>query len=174
MVAVHRTIGIDPVDRQGQIGGVMRRSIKLMIDGSLLEKELRTRDITKWDASLKIGYSHSYLSGCCVNGEISERAMKLLDALLGIKYEDIKPKPQVVKPDRNLIQLSRVLEQKEKVEFFENCEEKISNAVVTLNVCLDLIDQLQSIREQVEADMKELMTVQEVYQKTLKRVKEAS
>lgn len=174
MVAVRGVAVFDPVDRQDQIGGTMRRSSKLTIDGSLLEKELRTRDITKWDASLKIGYSHSYLSGCCVNGEISERAMKLLDALLGIKYEDIEPKPQVVKPDRNLIQLSRVLEQKEKVEFFENCEEKISNAVVTLNVCLDLIDQLQSIREQVDADMKELMTVQEVYQKTLKRVKETA
>ena len=76
--------------------------------------------------------------------------------------------------DSNLIQLSKVKEQKEKIEFFETCEEKISNAVVTLNVCLDMIDQLLVIREQVENDMKELMTVQEVYQKTLKRVKEAS
>lgn len=152
----------------------MRRSSKLTIDGYLLENELKIRCITKWDASLKLGYSHSYLSGCCVNGEISERAMKLLDALLGIKYEDIEPKPQLVKPDRNLIQLSRVLEQKEKVEFFENCEEKISNAVITLQICRDLIDQLTNVREQVVNDMRELMTVQDVYQKTLERIKETA
>ena len=97
--------------------------------------------------------------------------MKLLEAVLGISYDDIKPE---IPQDKNLIQLSKVREQKEKVEFFESCEERISNAVVTLNVFIDMIDQFIAIREQVENDLKELMTVQDVYQKTLRRIKEAS
>ena len=152
----------------------MRESNKVPIDGRRLEAEIFKRNLNKVQASEKIGYSHAYLANCGSQGFISTKAMKLLEAVLAIRYEDVKPCEPIVPKDSNLIQLSKVKEQKEKIEFFENCEEKISNAVVTLNVCLDMIDQLLVIREQVENDMKELMTVQEVYQKTLKRVKEAS
>lgn len=146
----------------------MAGSRKIPVDGERLEQEIKARKLNKVQASEKIGYSHSYLANCGSEGFISQKAMKLLEAVLGISYEDIKPE---IPQDKNLIQLSKVREQKEKVEFFESCEEKISNAVVTLNVCLDIIDQIVSIREQVESDLKELMTVQDVYQKTLRRVK---
>lgn len=149
----------------------MRESKKVPIDGRRLEAEIFKRNLNKVQASEKIGYSHSYLATCGSQGFISLKALKLLEVVLGISYEDIKPE---VPQDSNLIQLSKVREQKEKIEFFENCEEKISNAIVTLNVCLDLADSITAIRAQIENDMKELMTVQEVYQKTLKRVKEAS
>ena len=149
----------------------MAGSKKIPVDGERLEQEIKARKLNKVQASEKIGYSHSYLANCGSEGFISQKAMKLLEAVLGISYEDIKPE---IPQDKNLIQLSKVREQKEKVEFFESCEEKISNAVVTLNVCLDIIDQIVSIREQVESDLKELMTVQDVYQKTLRRIKEAS
>lgn len=152
----------------------MRESKKVPIDGRRLEAEIFKRNLNKVQASEKIGYSHAYLANCGSQGFISTKAMKLLEAVLAIRYEDVKPCEPIVPKDSNLIQLSKVKEQKEKIEFFETCEEKISNAVVTLNVCLDMIDQLLVIREQVENDMKELMTVQDVYQKTLKRVKEAS
>lgn len=146
----------------------MAGSKKIPVDGERLEQEIKARKLNKVQASEKIGYSHSYLANCGSEGFISQKAMKLLEAVLGISYDDIKPE---IPKDKNLIQLSKVREQKEKVEFFESCEEKISNAVVTLNVCLDIIDQIVSIREQVESDLKELMTVQDVYQKTLRRVK---
>lgn len=149
----------------------MSGSKKVPIDGRRLEVEIFKRDLNKVQASERIGYSHSYLANCSSEGFISQKAMKLLEAVLGISYEDIKPE---IPQDKNLIQLSKVMEQKEKVEFFENCEEKISNAVVTLNVFIDMIDQFIAIREQVENDLKELMTVQDVYQKTLRRIKEAS
>ena len=146
----------------------MAGSRKIPVDGERLEQEIKARKLNKVQASEKIGYSHSYLANCGSEGFISQKAMKLLEAVLGISYDDIKPE---IPQDKNLIQLSKVREQKEKVEFFENCEEKISNAVVTLNVFIDMIDQFVAIREQVENDLKELMTVQDVYQKTLKRVK---
>lgn len=152
----------------------MKESRKIPIDGRRLECELFARKLTKVQASEKIGYSHAYLANCGSERLISPKAVKLLEAVLGIRYEDIKPEESEERQDSNLIQLSKVREQKEKIEFFESCEERISNAVVTLNVCLDMIDQLLSVREQVENDMKELVMVQEVYQKTLKRVKEAS
>lgn len=146
----------------------MAGSRKIPVDGERLEQEIKARKLNKAQASEKIGYSHSYLANCGSEGFISQKAMKLLEAVLGISYEDIKPE---IPQDKNLIQLSKVREQKEKVEFFESCEERISNAVVTLNVFIDMIDQFIAIREQVENDLKELMTVQDVYQKTLKRVK---
>lgn len=149
----------------------MSGSKKMPIDGRRLEVEIFKRDLNKVQASESIGYSHSYLANCGSEGFISQKAMKLLEAVLGISYDDIKPE---IPQDKNLIQLSKVREQKEKVEFFESCEEKISNAVVTLNVFIDMIDQFIAIREQVENDLKELMTVQDVYQITLRRIKEAS
>lgn len=152
----------------------MAGSRKIPVDGERLEQEIKARKLNKVQASERIGYSHAYLANCGSQGFISTKAMKLLEAVLGIRYEDVKPYEPKVPKDSNLIQLSKVKEQKEKIEFFENCEEKISNAIVTLNVCLDLADSITAIRAQIENDMKELMTVQEVYQKTLKRVKEAS
>lgn len=146
----------------------MAGSRKFPVDGERLEQEIKSRKLNKAQASEKIGYSHSYLANCGSEGFISQKAMKLLEAVLGISYDDIKPE---ITQDKNLIQLSKVREQKEKVEFFESCEEKISNAVVTLNVFIDMIDQFIAIRDQVENDLKELMTVQDVYQKTLRRVK---
>lgn len=148
--------------------------MKIAIDGKKLEGEILTRKLTKVQASEKIGYSHAYLANCGSQGFISPKAMKLLEVVLGIKYEDIKPEKRVEQQDNNLIQLSKVREQKEKIQFFESCEEKISNAIVTLNVCLDLADSITAIRAQIENDMRELMTVQDVYQKTLKRVKETA
>lgn len=149
----------------------MRKDIKVPVDGKKLTYEIHARQLTKVEAGKRIGYSHSYLANCGSFGQISQRAVKLLETVLGIRYEDIRPDEQ---QDRNLIELSKVRIHDEKIEFFENCEEKISNAVVTLNVCLDMIDQLQSIREQVENDLKELVTVQDVYQKTLSRIKESA
>ena len=149
----------------------MAGSRKIPVDGERLEQEIKARKLNKVQASEKIGYSHSYLANCGSEGFISQKAMKLLEAVLGLSYDDIKPE---IPQDKNLIQLSKVREQKEKVEFFESCEEKISNAVVTLNVFIDMIDQFIAIREQVESDLKELMTVQDIYQMTLKRIKEAS
>lgn len=149
----------------------MAGSRKIPVDGERLEQEIKARKLNKVQASEKIGYSHSYLANCGSEGFISQKAMKLLEAVLGISYDDMKPE---IPQDKNLIQLSKVREQKEKVEFFESCEERISNAVVTLNVFIDMIDQFTAIREQVENDLKELMTVQDVYQQILRRIKEAS
>lgn len=150
------------------------RTNSVPISGEKLTREIRKTGESKCVVSSNIGYSRSYLANCCYLGEISKSALLLLEQMYGISYDSVKPETGQIEPDNNLVRLSESQMQKEKIEFFETCEEKISNAVVTLNVCLDMIDQLLVIRERVENDMRELMTVQEVYQKTLKRVKEAS
>ena len=142
----------------------------LPISGERLKMAIKKTGVSQVDASYQIGYSRSYLANCCNLGEISKSALLLLNKMFGIGYDDIKPETEKEEPDNNLVRLSEVQMQEEKIEFFESCEEKISNAVVTLNVCLDIIDQIVGIREQVQNDLKELMTVQDVYQKPLKRL----
>lgn len=142
----------------------------LPISGEKLKMAILKTGVSQVDASYQIGYSRSYLATCCNSGVISKSALLLLNRMYGIGYEDIKPETEQIEPDNNLVRLSEAQMQEEKIEFFQSCEEKISNAVVTLNVCLDIIDQIIGIREQVQNDLNELMTVQDIYQKTLKRL----
>lgn len=144
------------------------------ISGEKLIRDIRNIDEPECVVSANIGFSPSYLSKCCSLGKINKSALILLEKMYGISYDSIKPETEQIEPDNNLVRLSETQMQEEKIEFFQSCEEKISNAVVTLNVCLDIIDQIVGIREQVQNDLNELMTVQDIYQKTLKRLKEKS
>lgn len=175
MVAIcygNRIFAVDGKDKvEGKERGMKGSGNIISIDGEKLAREIAARKITKVDASKKIGFSHSYIAGCCSNGRISKAAAKLLEVVLGIGYADIKPEEPGMPHDKTLIELSRTQIQREKIEFYESCEERISNAAVTLNMCLDMIDSLAAVRAQIENDMTELMAVQDVYQKTLKRIK---
>lgn len=150
------------------------RTNSVPISGKKLRREIRKTGEPQYVVSSNMGYSRAYLANCCYLGEISKSALLLLEQMYGISYDSVKPETEQIEPDNNLVRLSEYQMQEEKIEFFESCEERISNAVVTLNVCLDIIDQIVGIREQVQNDMNELMAVQDVYQKTLRRIKEAS
>lgn len=123
--------------------------------------------------SANIGFSSSYISKCCSLGKISKSALLLLEKMYGISYDSIKP-DTVQEDDSHLVKLTEAKVQQEKIEFFESCEKRISNAVETLNVCLDMITQMASIRDQVECDMQDMIRLQDIYQRTLKRIKEKS
>lgn len=144
------------------------------ISGEKLIREIKKTGEPKYVVSSNIGYSQSYLTNCCYLGEISRSALLLLEKMYGISYDSVKPETERIEQDNNLVRLSKAQMQDEKIEFFESCEEKISNAVVTLNMCLDMIDSMAAVRAQIENDMTELMAVQDVYQKTLNRLREES
>lgn len=144
------------------------------ISGEKLIREIKKMGVPKYMISSAIGFSKPYLANCCYQGKISKSALILLEQMYGISYDSIKPDTVQVEQDSHLAKLTEKKVQQEKIEFFESCEKRISNAVETLNVCLNMISQMTSIRDQVECDMQDLIWLQDIYHNTLKRIKERS
>ena len=61
------------------------------IDGVKLEKELKKRGISIYDASVQIGYSRNALKWSAKRGEISRRVLVSLKHCFNIDYDAIKP-----------------------------------------------------------------------------------
>lgn len=139
-----------------------------------LVRAIRKTDEPECVVSATIGFSPSYLSKCCSLGRISKSALILLEQMYGISYDSIKPDTEQIEQDSHLAKLTEDKVQQEKIEFFESCEKQIGNAVETLNVCVNMINQMACIRDQVMCDMQDMIRLQEIYHNTLKRIKERS
>lgn len=57
----------------------------IKIDGTKLKNELKKRGVSMVEACAEIGYSSTYLSYCTRKGEISNKAVLLLEKTFGIK-----------------------------------------------------------------------------------------
>ena len=62
----------------------------MMIDGSKLEKQLSKKSIKKTNASVEMGFCHSYLTWAIKSGSIARSATILLKKLYGIDFDSYK------------------------------------------------------------------------------------
>jgi len=72
-----------------------RNNKMVQIDGEKLRNAVKNLNMTAADASRQLGFSDHYLTSVCFRGDIRESSLILLDTILGIKYDDIKPDPVV-------------------------------------------------------------------------------
>ena len=63
----------------------------MKIDGDKLKGILKRRMLKFKDVGEALGYTSNFISTSCARGSIAIPAMKGLELLYGIKYEDIKP-----------------------------------------------------------------------------------
>ncbi len=63
---------------------------KQFINGDKLRKLIEDRKLTNRQVSADIGYSSWYISNCISRGYIGTPAIKLLEKLYNIKYDDYK------------------------------------------------------------------------------------
>lgn len=121
--------------------------------------------ITMSQASLKIGYSEGYMSKVCRSDMATDKAIMLMRGVLGIPDDCIMPKDEM--------QEKRRQEEKEaeRIRFFEDCEQKLENAVLSIDSMLTMIDGFVSMREKLSENMGQLMEMHEIYQNTVERLK---
>lgn len=75
---------------------MLRRDNKMVqIDGEKLRNAVKNLDMSASVASQKLGFSTNYITKICSRGNMRESALILLNTILGIKYDDIKPDPVI-------------------------------------------------------------------------------
>ena len=74
----------------------MCRNNKMVpIDGEKLRNAVKNLSMSAAEASQKLGFSPNYITKICSRGDIRESSLTLLNTILGINYDDIKPDPVV-------------------------------------------------------------------------------
>lgn len=98
----------------------------IQIDGEKLRNAVKNLSMSAAEASQKLGFSPNYITKICCRGNVRESSLILLNSILGIKYDDIKPNPVVEEcqePKQEIVEITQ-----ESIDY-EMLESSIRNGV---------------------------------------------
>ena len=103
-----------------------RNNKMVQIDGEKLRNAVKILNMTASEASQKLGFSQNYITKVCSRGDIRGSSLTLLNTILGINYDDIKPDPVVEEcqePKQEIVEIAQ-----EAIDY-EMLESSIRNGV---------------------------------------------
>lgn len=106
-----------------------RNNKMVQIDGNKLRNAVKKLGMSTSEASQKLGFSQSYITKTCTRGNIRESSLTLLNTILDIKYDDIKPDPVVEEcqePEQEQLKIETIVH--EPIDY-EMLESSIRNGV---------------------------------------------
>ena len=108
-----------------------RNNKMVQIDGDKLRNAIKNLGMFASEASQKLGFSTNYITKTCTRGNIRESSLTLLNTILGIKYDDIKPDPvaEVNEEPKEEIDLAEVEDPKFEPIDYDAIENSVRNGV---------------------------------------------